>query len=355
MTKAASVGGFEEVVAVFHEHERFAVTSHIGPEADAIGALLAVAAILKGMGKRVWPVMRDSVPDNLKFLPGAGEIRSPNEVPHEQIEAWVVVDCGQLNRVGESFLPLIEPHPLIVNIDHHQDNPRFGHVNWVVPLSSTTMLLYELAQQLGIEISPDLATCLYAGIVADTDSFRNTNVTPDTLRVAADLLEKGARAREISVNLYERRSPAELKLMGHTLLSARMEEGIIWSSIPQEIFRETGGGLDDTERLAEELRAADGVEVAVLFKELPTGKIKVSLRTKDTDGQGLDVSRIARVFGGGGHRQAAGCLIPGRLEEVEAAVLAEVRRALEDHERRTVRERDRAIRQAEAQTQSTQR
>ena len=334
MTKAATVGGFEEIVAVFHEHERFAVTSHIGPEADAIGALLGAVHILKGMGKRAWPVLRDAVPDNLKFLPGAREIRAPNEVPHEHVEVWVVVDCGQLNRVGESFLPLIEHHPLIVNIDHHQDNPRFGHVNWVVPLSSTTMLLYELAEQLGVEISADLATCLYAGIVADTDSFRNTNVTPDTLRVAADLLERGARAREISVNLYERRSLAEMKLTGHTLLSARVEDGIIWSSIPQELFQETGGGLDDTERLAEELRAADGVRVAVLFKELPTGKIKVSLRTKDTDGRGLDVSRVARVFGGGGHRQAAGCLVPGRLEDVEAAVLEEVRRALERERKR---------------------
>ena len=345
MTKAATVGGFEEVVAVFHEHERFAVTSHIGPEADAIGALLGVTHILKGMGKRAWPVLRDPVPDNLQFLPGAGEIRSPNEVPHEHVEVWVVVDCGQLNRVGESFLPLIEGHPLIVNIDHHQDNPRFGHVNWVVPLSSTTMLLYELAGQLGVEISPELATCLYAGIVADTDSFRNTNVTPDTLRVAADLLERGARVREINVNLYERRSLAEIKLTGHALLRARVEDGIIWSAISQELFRETDGGLDDTERLAEELRAADGVRVAVLFKELPTGKIKVSLRTKDTDGQGLDVSRIARVFGGGGHRQAAGCLIPGRLEDVEAAVLAEVRRALErEQERERDREREREAR-----------
>ena len=340
MKKAATVGGSEEVIAVFHEHERFAVTSHIGPEADAIGALLGVVHILKGMGKRVWPVLRDDVPDTLRFLPGAGEIRAPNEVPHERVEVWVVVDCGQLNRVGESFLPLIERHPLIVNIDHHQDNPRFGHVNWVVPLASTTMLLYELAQQLGVEISPELATCLYAGIVADTDSFRNTNVTPDTLRVAADLLERGARAREISVNLYERRTLAEMKLMGHTLLSARVEDGIIWSSIPQELFAKTGGGLDDTERLAEELRAADGVRVAVLFKELPTGKIKVSLRTKDTDGQGLDVSRVARVFGGGGHRQAAGCLVPGRLEDVEAAVLGEVRRALEDAHRREAKAKE---------------
>lgn len=332
MKPAATTGGLEleEVVAVFREHDNFAVTSHIGPEADAVGAVLGVAHIVRALGKRAWPVLRDPVPENLKFLPGAATVRAPHEVPHEHVEVWVVVDCGQLSRVGEQLLPWIEHHPLIVNIDHHQDNPRFGHVNWVVPLSSTTMLLYELARALGVEISPELATCLYAGIVADTDSFRNTNVTPETLRVAADLLERGARAREISVNLYERRSLAEMRLTGHTLLGARIEDGIIWSAIPQEIFRETGGGLDDTERLAEELRAADGVEVAVLFKELPTGKVKVSLRTKDTDGRGLDVSRVARVFGGGGHRQAAGCLIPGRLEDVEAAVLAEVRRALED-------------------------
>jgi phosphoesterase RecJ-like protein len=187
------------------------------------------------------------------------------------------------------------------------------------------MLIFELAKQIGIEVTPELATCLYAGIVADTDSFRNANVTPQTLLLAAELLDHGARSREISINLYERRSLPELRLLGYALQSAHVEDGVIWSSIPGDLFQQTGGSLDDTERLAEELRAAGGIHVAVLFKELPNGKIKVSLRSKN----GVDVSRVARIFGGGGHPQAAGCLIPGDLPDVEARVLSEVRHLLE--------------------------
>jgi phosphoesterase RecJ-like protein len=315
----------ERIISIIREHECFAIASHLGPEADAIGSQLALKVMLEAVGKEVWPVLRDPVPDNLKFLPGAGAIRAPAEIPQEAIEAWFVVDCGQLNRIGEVLTQMIKDHPLIVNIDHHRDNPRFGQVNWVVPTASTTMILYQLAKELGVEITSELATCLYAGIVADTDSFRNANVDSEALRVAAELLSYGARAREIAVNLYERRRLPELKLLGHTLLNAQVIDGVIWSSISQELFRRTGADLDDTERLAEELRATDGVRVAVLFKELGTGKIKVSLRSKG----GVDVSRVARVFGGGGHLQAAGCLIPGELEEVEARVLAEVQQALE--------------------------
>lgn len=317
---------FEEIAEVIKDHERFAVVSHLGPEADAVGSQLAMAYVLEALGKEVWVVLRDPVPDNLRFLSGAEAIRPPNEIPMEAIEAWFVVDCGQLNRVGEALYQIIRDHPLIINIDHHGDNPRFGHVNWVRESASTTIVLYELIQHLGLEMTPQLATSLYAGIVADTDSFRNANVNEEALKIAAELLSYGASAREIAVNLYERRKLSEIKLLGHTLLNARVADGIIWSSIPQRLFRETGGGLDDTERLAEELRATDGIRVAVLFKELPNGKIKVSLRAKD----GLDVSRIARVFGGGGHVQAAGCLIPGTLEEVETRVLAEVQCALKE-------------------------
>ncbi len=318
----------EQIISIIREHKHFGITSHLGPEADAIGSVLAVKHLLEALGKETWAVMRDPVPGNLRFLPGAEAIRALQE-GSQGVEAWFVVDCGQLSRVGEGLFQILKDHPLIVNIDHHGDNPRFGQINWVKPTASTTMILYELAQQLGVKITPDLATLLYAGIVADTDSFRNANVDSFVLRVAAELVSYGARVREIVVHLYERRSVQEMKLMGHVFLSAQVEDGVIWSSIPQEIFHQMGADLDDTERLAEELRAVEGVRVAVLFKELGTGKIKVSLRAKD----GLDVSRVARVFGGGGHKEAAGCLIPGTLEEVEACVLAEVQRALEEAER----------------------
>ncbi len=314
----------EQIAEIIKDHERFAITSHLGPEADAIGSQLAVKLILDSFGKKTYPVLRDPVPDSLRFLPGADAILAPIELKPDKIDAWFVVDCGQLNRVGEGLTQIIQVHPCVVNIDHHRGNPNFGHVNWVEYTASTTMVIFKLAQLLAVEITPELATCLYAGIIADTDSFRNSNTSADVVELAARLLKLGADAREITVNLYERRSLGESRLIGYSLLNARMDDGIIWTSLSQEIFYETGATVNDTERLAEELRATDGVKVALLFKEMGTGKVKVSLRSKN----GMDVSRVARLFGGGGHLQAAGCLVPGDLSAVESQVIAEVRKAL---------------------------
>jgi phosphoesterase RecJ-like protein len=249
----------------------------------------------------------------------------PTQLRSDEIEVWCIVDCGDLSRIGEDALKLLRDGQIVINIDHHhRDNPRFGHVNFVKEAASTTQLLYELAPHLGVTITPQIATCLYTGIIADTDSFRNSNVTREVLEMAAQLLSYGVNTREIAVNLYERRSLAELKLLGYVLQSAQITDGIIWSSIPTSVFRETNTTVADTERLVEELRSVEGIEVAVLFKELENGKIKVSLRSKGR----AAVNLVARAFGGGGHEQAAGCVIPGELEEVQERVLAELARHL---------------------------
>lgn len=318
----------EQIAAIIKEYDRFAITAHLGPEADAIGAQLGVMHILDSFGKESIPVLTDAVPNNLNYLPGANRIISPIGLDKDSIEAWFVVDCGQLNRVGEGLMRWIEGHPVVVNIDHHKGNPEFGHVNWIKITASTTMIVYELAKLLGVEITPDLATCLYSGIIADTDSFRNSNTSVEVLETAAQLLRFGADAREITVNIYESRTDGESKLLGYTLLNSQLEDGIIWISLPQSVFHQTGATVNETERLAEELRATNGVKVALLLKELPTGRIKVSLRSKDA----IDVSAVAKLFGGGGHAQAAGCLIESDLYEAESKLLEEVRKALLQYE-----------------------
>ena len=315
----------QKIAEIIKDNDRFAVTAHLGPEADAIGAQLGMKYILDFFGKTTIPVLHDPVPDNLKFLPSANAIIPPDQLNADEVDAWFVVDCGQLNRVGDPLMKMIEVHPMVVNIDHHKGNPEFGNVNWVKITASTTVLIYELAKLLDVEITPDFATILYSGIIADTDSFRNSNTGYEVVQVAADLLKLGADAREITVNLYEKRTPGEAKLLGHSLLNAKLENGIIWIALCQKIFKETGALETETERLTEELRATDGIKVALLFKEMPSGNIKVSLRSK-TD---LDVSQVARQFGGGGHAMAAGCLVPGDLHEVESNVIRAVREAME--------------------------
>jgi phosphoesterase RecJ-like protein len=315
---------YDEIAAVVREHQRFAIASHIGPEGDALGSQLALRLILQACGKEALVVCRDPLPENLRFLEGAARVIFPAKVAAEPIDVWFVVDCGDLSRVGEDLCRLISKHPLIVNMDHHRSNPRFGRINLVDEVPATTVILYQLAQHLGVSITPQLADCLYVGIVADTDSFRNANVNPDVLRVAGELLKAGAKSREISIQLYERRKPSELRLMGRVLSSAQLDDGIIWGTIARETFKDTGTDVNETERLVEELRATDGIRVAVLFKELENGRVKVSLRSKDH----VAVNRIAQTFGGGGHEKAAGCLIRGNLAEVQHRVLDELRRHL---------------------------
>ncbi|MCS7197975.1 MAG: bifunctional oligoribonuclease/PAP phosphatase NrnA [Candidatus Bipolaricaulota bacterium] len=314
-----------EIKAIIRAHGRFGILSHIGPEGDAIGSELALKFMLEQLGKETWVANRDLVPPSLRFLPGAEAVLHPTQLRSDEIEVWCIVDCGDLSRIGEDALKLLREGQIIINIDHHhRDNPRFGHVNFVKEAASTTQLLYELAPHLQVTITPQIATCLYTGIVADTDSFRNSNVTPQVLEIAAQLLSYGVNTREIAINLYERRSLSELQLLGYVLQNAQLSGGIIWSAIPKSVFHKTNTSVTDTERLVEELRSVAGIEVAVLFKELENGKIKVSLRSKGR----ATVNSVARVFGGGGHEQAAGCVIPGDLAEVQERVLAELQRHL---------------------------
>ncbi len=319
----------DDIAQVVKEHDQFGIVAHLGPEADAIGALLGVHHILQQLGKTTYPVLRDEVPPELRFLPEAPLITAPDTVSHDAIDAWIVVDCGQLNRVGHDLEPHIREHPLVVNIDHHADNPHFGDVNWVDVRASTTMLIYDLAGHLGVDVTPDLATCLYSGIIADTDSFRNDNVTADVLRVASELVDHGARVRQVNINLYERRTPAAMRILGYTLAHAQIDRDhrLIWYALSQDEFRATGASVNDTERVVEELRATDGVDVAILLKEMENGRVKVSLRAKN----GADVSRVAREFGGGGHPKAAGCLVDASLAEAECQLLSAVRHALAHH------------------------
>lgn len=314
-----------EVKAVIRAHARFGILSHIGPEGDAIGSELALKFMLEQLGKEAWAANRDLVPPSLRFLPGADELLHPTQLRSDEIEVWCVVDCGDLSRVGEDALKLFQEGQIILNIDHHhRDNPRFGHVNFVREAASTTQLLYELALALPVEITPQIATCLYTGIIADTDSFRNSNVTREVLEMAAQLLSYGVDTRKIAINLYERRSLYELQLLGYVLQNAQVTNGIIWSAIPKSVFHKTNTSVTDTERLVEELRSVEGIEVAVLFKELENGKIKVSFRSKGR----ATVNGVARAFGGGGHEQAAGCVIAGDLSEVQERVLSELQRHL---------------------------
>ncbi|MFP4588500.1 MAG: DHH family phosphoesterase [Candidatus Bipolaricaulota bacterium] len=318
---------FKEIEDEIKQHDRFVLASHFSPEADAIGSQLGLNRVLRRMGKETIMTNQDALPRNLSFLKGSSGICRPGEVQREvrNADICIVLDCGSLDRVGKQTLNLIEDLP-IINIDHHPDNPGFGYLNYIEDVAATTQIIYNLIQYMGFNIDSPLATALYAGIIADTTSFRNDNVRPETLEVAADLLDRGADFRAIAINLYERSPFKKQKLLGRVLADAEFQDKIVWGTITQDLMAETETTSEDTEGIIQHLRTTEGALVAILFKELPNGKVKVSMRAKGR----TNVSEIAKGFGGGGHAKAAGFMVKSSLKAAKRQVLEVTRRRLRD-------------------------
>ncbi|MBS3812571.1 bifunctional oligoribonuclease/PAP phosphatase NrnA [Candidatus Bipolaricaulota bacterium] len=312
----------KEVEDVISRHKKFIIGSHRSPEADAIGSQLGLSRALRQRGKKTTLVNVDGVPRNLSFLKGADSIKKPGEIDDKKlsgIEVGIVVDCSDLDRLGDAGKRLFEGLP-VINIDHHKDNDKFGDINYVQGVAATTEIIAELIEYMGLTIDEPMATALYAGIIADTSSFRNDNVNPDLMERSAELLRRGANARSVIVNLYEREPFIKLKLLGEVLSNAKFNNGIVWTTITPSLLEKVSASGEDTEGIVGTLRTTEGAKVACVFKELSDNRVKVSLRSKE----GFDVSRVASKFGGGGHTVAAGCLVKGELEEVRKRVLSEI-------------------------------
>ncbi|MBS3786829.1 bifunctional oligoribonuclease/PAP phosphatase NrnA [Candidatus Bipolaricaulota bacterium] len=316
----------KEIENEISRHKKFLIASHRSPEADAIGSQLGLGRALRLRGKQTILYNRDGVPKNLSFLKGSDSVLNYDELPREvtDVELGIVLDCSNLERLGDKGKRLFGGLPTI-NIDHHKDNTNFGYINYVKPVAATTQIIADLIDYMGLEPDEPIATALYAGIIADTSSFQNENVSANLMAKAADLLESGANARSVIVNLYEREPFSKLKLLGEVLSTAKFEDGIVWAEITPEKIRRAGATQEDTEGVVGKLRTTEGAEVACLFKKLPEDTIKVSLRSKD----GVDVCNVARNFGGGGHKVAAGCMVDGRMEEVEEKLLKEIKKEMD--------------------------
>lgn len=282
-----------------------AVASHVNPDGDGVGSLLALASALCREGKKVWASLPDpgDYPPQYLFLPGREILLSPHEFP-EAPQVFVALDCSNLERLG-GLAERARRSGLLVNIDHHEDNRRFGDLNEVdSEASSTSELITLLLDEAGWEITPDMATCLYTGIMTDTGRFQHRNTGPRAFRAAARLAAAGADVFSAAKEVYENQSLSYLHLVGVVL--QRMEitgkRALAYSYITREDLRKTGASLSETEDLIDFMRMARGAEVVALFKELDDGRVRVSLRSRD----GMDVGPIARALGGGGHAKAAG-------------------------------------------------
>jgi bifunctional oligoribonuclease and PAP phosphatase NrnA len=315
---------WDEVVSILRTADEVVVACHVNPDGDALGSCLALSLGLEKLGKKVYPTWGEagiSLPQSYSFLPGATSVVDPQEVPPTDVV--VAVDCGAADRLGELEKFATEAETLI-NIDHHPGNEDFGTHNLVVTtVSSTAELIARLLSDLGVEIERDIATCLYTGVVTDTGRFQYSNSSPDTLRLAADLLEVGVDAQAVAHEVFESSPYSFLKLTGRVLDRAVLieDERFIYSWFTHADLAETGVPFDETEKLIDLVRQTRDASVAAMFKENSEGKFRVSLRSKGP----MSVGAVARALGGGGHELAAGFT----AVSIEAGV-ADIRRLLRE-------------------------
>lgn len=305
--------------------QRFLISSHVNPEGDAIGSVLALSLALKELGKEVEVLNQDPTPEVLTFLPGAGSIlhRAPE---NRQFDVAFALDCGDRERLGEEFARVKEIGR-IINIDHHVSNDLFGDINVVDPAaSSTAEMIHDLLRRIPAKMTPEVAENIYVGILTDTGSFHYSNTSPKTFAVARACLLAGVDAWRVAERVYENQPLARLRLLPLVLGTLEVAEGGRVSSvvISQRMMDETAASPAMTEDFINFPRSLKRVEVALLFRELSPEQYRVSLRSRGS----VDAARIAQEFRGGGHPKAAGCTVEGSLAEVKTKVLERVRAAL---------------------------
>jgi phosphoesterase RecJ-like protein len=309
------------VVDALKGYQSFSVSTHVSPEGDALGSAVALALALRAAGKSADVVIKDAVPAYLDFLPVQGVVLRRDTLP-PGYDVLAIVDCGDLGRTG-MFDHTPPPVKLVVNIDHHVTNRGFGGLNWIEPdATASGQMVYEVIRAWGLPLSREIALCLYTTLLTETGSFRYSNTRPATLRMAAELLECGVEAAVVSQAIYDRNSPGRLKLLGELLRGMERHPNgkIAWVTVTQDIFRATGTSPEDTEEMVNYPRSLKGVEVAVLFREVNSTQYKISLRSQGR----VNVANVAERFGGGGHRNAAGCTVQGGLASVKEQVLKAV-------------------------------
>lgn len=313
------------ILEEFSNGDNFLLTAHINPDGDSLGSMLGLALALEKTGKKVTLVSSDPTPVIYSFLPGIKKVIAVEEVKNHFSTA-IVLDCSDWKRLGKAA-SLIRDCKKIINIDHHVTNEMFGSLNYVEGNAAATgELVYNLLTDLGISIDNEVATNLYTALMTDTGSFRHSNTKANAFRIAADLTEKGANPHQIAEHVYSTFSFDSLKLLGKAMSAIQLSccKRIAWLFISQELLQETNTSLEETDGLIPYLIGIQGVEVALIFKEVGEGKIKVSFRAREK----IDVSKVAGVFGGGGHTKAAGCSLDDDLEIAREKVLQEVVKAL---------------------------
>jgi len=306
----------KEVLRQIELRDRFLLTSHARADGDAIGSTLACCQILRLMGKQAEVVLSDGVPRIYQPLPFADKVVQAERV-NGKYEAAILLECDSIQRTR---LEGLETN-FLISIDHHFSGKCFAHVNWIDPTAMATgEMIYQLAREAGVKITPEIASCLYTALLADTGSFMFEGTNERTFALAQELAQAGANPAQCARNIYFAHSTAKMRLLGAALSNLHREGPLAWIWVTQEQIERCQAKEEDCEGLVNYALSIQDVEVAAFFRELPDGRYRVSLRSKGK----LNVAEVAERFGGGGHQCASGCSLDGPLSVCVARVLEQV-------------------------------
>lgn len=317
--RAASLA---RVVDAIRSRHRFVLSSHARPDGDAIGSQLAMAFALDHLGKPVTIVNRDPVPGPLKPFPGTDRIVVAERVD-EAFDAAIIMECSSIDRTGVEGL---DRSP-VINIDHHQGNTGYGAVNWFdAGAAACAEMVFDVIVALGVPVTPAIATHLYVGILTDTGSFHYSAISPKTFDIARQLVEAGVDPTSVARAVFDSNTLGRLKLFGAVLSAIELEHDgrLAVMRVDHAMTAAAGGTYEDTEGLINLPLTVREIRASAFLKELGPSEFRVSLRSKGA----IDVAAVARQFGGGGHRNAAGCTVAGGFAEARAAVVAALGPAL---------------------------
>jgi bifunctional oligoribonuclease and PAP phosphatase NrnA len=295
----------KEVLKQIEQRRRFLLTSHARPDGDAVGSALACCQILRQMGKQADVVLRDGVPRIYQPLPFADRVVRAERV-NGDYEAAILLECDSIQRTRLEGLD----QQFLINIDHHVSGRPFADVNWIDPKAvATAEMVYKLAREAGIKISPEIATCIYTAVLTDTGSFMFEGTNEHTFALARELVLAGADPARCARNVYFGHSTAKMRLLGAALSNLHREGALAWIWVTLEQMEQASAKEEDCEGLVNYALSIQDVEVAAFFRELPDKRFRVSLRSKGA----LNVSAVAEQLGGGGHQCASGCSVDGPL------------------------------------------
>jgi phosphoesterase RecJ-like protein len=313
----------DQVLREIGQREAFLLTSHARPDGDAIGSVLALYQVLRQMGKAVRVIMNDSVPLIYNPLPFAEVIERAHPVPADAPQSAIILECDSIQRTRLEGLE----GRFLINIDHHSSARCFADVNWIdSEACAVAEMIYRLTRAANLEVTPEIATCLYTAVLTDTGSFCFAGTGARTFELALELVRSGANPVDIAHRVYFSNPASKMRLLGAALSNLHREGALAYMHLALADMERSGGLEEDCEGLVNYALSIDGVEVALFFRELADGRYRVSLRSKGH----INVAAVAEQFGGGGHTCASGCAVAGPLATSLELVLTQLRNVFQE-------------------------